>query len=38
MKIVMLEPIGITEKELNKYRKRLEEAGHELIAYGDRVE
>lgn len=38
MKIVMLEPIGITEEELNKYRNRLEEAGHELITYGDRVE
>ncbi|MFP4017429.1 MAG: 2-hydroxyacid dehydrogenase [Halanaerobiales bacterium] len=38
MKIVMLESISISEKELEKYRKNLEEAGHELIAYQDRVE
>ncbi|MEJ6949466.1 2-hydroxyacid dehydrogenase [Natronospora cellulosivora (SeqCode)] len=38
MKIVMLESISITEKELEKYREDLEKAGHELIAYQDRVE
>ncbi|QTL97789.1 hydroxyacid dehydrogenase [Iocasia frigidifontis] len=38
MKIVMLESISISEKELRKYRKKLEDAGHQLIVYQDRVE
>lgn len=38
MKIDMLEPIGISEEDLSKYREKLEGAGHQLIAYQDRVE
>lgn len=38
MKIVMLESISISEKELEKYRKKLEDGGHQLVSYQDRVE
>ena len=38
MKIVMMEPIGLNEEVLNKYRKELEKKGHEFISYDDRVE
>src|SRR6056297_2314392 len=38
MKIVMMEPIGLNEEVLNKYRKELEKRGHEFISYDDRVE
>ncbi|MFP4016689.1 MAG: 2-hydroxyacid dehydrogenase [Halanaerobiales bacterium] len=38
MKIVMLESISISENELEKYRRNLEEAGHQLEVYSDRVE
>lgn len=38
MKIVMLEPIGISEKDLHKYSKKLEDLGHEFISYDNRVE
>ncbi len=38
MKVVMLESISITEKVLEKYRRNIEDAGHQLIVYQDRVE
>ncbi|MCK8825375.1 2-hydroxyacid dehydrogenase [Fuchsiella alkaliacetigena] len=38
MKIVMLEPIGISETELETYAQKLEAAGHQFVAYQDRVE
>ncbi|MFW6270542.1 MAG: 2-hydroxyacid dehydrogenase [Bacillota bacterium] len=38
MRIVMLEPIGISDKELNSYKKELESKGHDFIFYDNRVE
>jgi len=38
MKIVMLEPIGISENNLKNYKKKLENLGHEFIYYENRVE
>ncbi len=38
MKIVMLEPIGISENNLKNYKKKLEKLGHEFIYYESRVE
>src|SRR6056297_132063 len=38
MKIVMLEPIGISENNLKNYKKKLENLGHEFIYYESRVE
>lgn len=38
MKIVMMEPIGLDKKVLNKYREELEKKGHEFVSYDNRVE
>ena len=38
MKIVMLEPLGISENNLKNYKKKLEKLGHEFIYYESRVE
>lgn len=38
MKIVMLEPIGISENVLKKYKKKLENLGHEFEYYDNRAE
>lgn len=38
MKIIMLEPIGISENVLKKYKKKLKNLGHEFKYYDDRVE
>lgn len=37
MKIVLTEPLGISEELLNKYRKEIEEKGHEFISYDHRA-
>ncbi len=38
MKIVMLDPIAVSEEVLEGYSNKLEEMGHEFISYNDRVE
>ncbi|MGM0446322.1 MAG: NAD(P)-dependent oxidoreductase [Bacillota bacterium] len=38
MKIVMMEPIGISNKKLSTYGKRLKDLGHQFISYDNRVE
>ncbi len=38
MKIVMLEPIGISETELEEFAQKFEAEGHEFVAYDNRVE
>lgn len=38
MKIVILEPLGISDEELLKVTKALTDNGHELVVYDDRVD
>ncbi|MFW6030331.1 MAG: 2-hydroxyacid dehydrogenase [Halanaerobiales bacterium] len=38
MKIVMLEPISVSNQVLKKYGEKFEKMGHEFITYDDRVE
>ncbi len=38
MKIVMLEPINISNDQLKNYKNKLEDQGHQFISYDNRVE
>ncbi|MGM0411050.1 MAG: 2-hydroxyacid dehydrogenase [Bacillota bacterium] len=38
MKVVLLEPLAISEEKLNEFAKELRNKGHEFEAYDDRVE
>ena len=38
MQIVMLEPIGISDKTIESYKKKLEDLGHEFVYYKNRTE
>ena len=38
MKIVLLEPLGIRGGKLKQFTEKLQQAGHEFVAYPDRIE